>query len=195
MIILENRENGQPMFDDERLKWKFKRGSDDALTLIYEKYLDRMLTLAMGLLNDAAAAEDVVQDVFVSFARSRPNLRVRGSLSGYLATSVVNRVRDYQRRRRRHVTACGAQREQTHEPAGPEQAVILSEQAKLLAEAIAGLPEEQREIVLLRLKAGLKFREIAKLQQTSVGTVLSRYRYGLERLRSTLNGEVERWNR
>jgi RNA polymerase sigma-70 factor (ECF subfamily) len=183
------------MFDDERLKWQFKRGSDDALTLIYEKYLGRMLTLAMGLLNDAAAAEDVVQDVFVSFARSRPNLRVRGSLSGYLATSVVNRVRDYQRRRRRHVTACGAQREQTHEPAGPEQAVILSEQAKLLAEAIAGLPEEQREIVLLRLKAGLKFREIAKLQQTSVGTVLSRYRYGLERLRSTLNGEVERWNR
>ncbi len=183
------------MFDDERLKWKFKRGSDEALTLIYEKYLDSMLTLAMGLLNDAAAAEDVVQDVFVSFARSRPNLRVRGSLSGYLATSVVNRVRDYQRRRRRHALASCDQREQTHESPGPEQAVILTEQAKLLTEAIAGLPEEQREIVLLRLKAGLKFREIAKLQQTSVGTVLSRYRYGLERLRSLLNGEMEKWNR
>jgi len=48
------------MFDDQRLKWKFKRGSDEALTLIYEKYLDSMLTLALGLLNDAAAAEDVV---------------------------------------------------------------------------------------------------------------------------------------
>ena len=53
------------MFEDQVLKWKFKRGSDDALTLIYEKYLDSMLTLAMGLLNDAGAAEDVVQDVFV----------------------------------------------------------------------------------------------------------------------------------
>lgn len=182
------------MFEDEVLKWKFKRGSDDALALIYEKYLEPMLTLAMGLLNDAAAAEDVVQDVFVSFAQSRHNFRVRGSLSGYLATSVVNRVRDHHRRRRRHADidrggcVCA-------EPTSPDQAVILSEQAKFLTKAIAGLPEEQREVVLLRLKADMKFREIAKLQQTSVGTVLSRYRYGLERLRSALNGEVEKWNR
>jgi RNA polymerase sigma-70 factor (ECF subfamily) len=179
------------MFEDEVLKWKFKRGSDDALTLIYEKYLDSMLTLAMGLLNDAGTAEDVVQDVFVSFARSRRTFRVRGSLSGYLATSVVNRVRDHHRRRRRHAgsDAGGCVRV---DPLSPDQAVILSEQAKLLTQAVAGLPEAQREVVLLRLKAGMKFRDIAKLQQTSVGTVLSRYRYALERLRSTLDGEVQK---
>ena len=57
------------------------------------------------------------------------------------------------------------------------------------------MPEEQREVVLLRLKSGLKFRDIAKLQQTSINTVLSRYRYGLERLRSLLDGEVEKWDR
>jgi RNA polymerase sigma factor (sigma-70 family) len=182
------------MFDDERLKWKFKRGSDDALTLIYEKYLDSMLTLAMGLLNDAAVAEDVVQDVFVSFAQSRHNFRVRGSLSGYLATSVVNRVRDYQRRRRRQAAGGDARGRVSTEATAPDQAVILSEQAKLLTAAVAELPAEQREVVLLRLKAGMKFRDIARLQQTSVNTVLSRYRYGLERLRSLLNGEVEKWS-
>jgi RNA polymerase sigma-70 factor (ECF subfamily) len=182
------------MFDDQLLKWKFKRGSDEALTLIYEKYLDSMLTLAMGLLNDAAAAEDVVQDVFVAFAQSRRSFQMWGSLSGYLATSVVNRVRDYRRQRRRQAGRDAGLRVST-EPAGPEQAVILTEQAKLLADAVAQLPEEQREVVLLRLKAGLKFRDIALLQQTSINTVLSRYRYGLERLRSTLNGEVEKWDR
>jgi RNA polymerase sigma factor (sigma-70 family) len=182
------------MFDDQLLKWKFKRGSDEALTLIYEKYLDSMLTLAMGLLNNAAAAEDVVQDVFVAFARSRGSLQVWGSLSGYLAASVVNRVRDYQRRQRRHASLQAGLRPAS-EPTGPEQAVILTEQAQLLARAVADLPEEQREIVLLRLKAGLKFREIAKLQQISVNTALSRYRYGLERLRSLLDGEVEQWDR
>ena len=182
------------MFEDELLKWKFKRGSDEALTLIYEKYLDSMLTLALGLLNDAAAAEDVVQDVFVSFAQSRHNFRLRGSLSGYLATSVVNRVRDYRRRRQRQ-TCRDAKCYVSTEPTGPDQAVILSEQAKLLTEAVADLPDEQREVVLLRLKAGMKFRDIARLQQTSTNTVLSRYRYGLERLRSTLDGEVEKWNR
>lgn len=178
------------MFEDEVLKWKFKRGSDDALTLIYEKYLEPMLTLAMGLLNDAGTAEDVVQDVFVAFARSRRNFQVRGSLSGYLATSVVNRVRDHQRRLRRH-SGKDAGRHIYAEAVSPEQAVILSEQAKLLTQAVAMLPEEQREVVLLRLKADMKFQDIAKLQQTSINTVLSRYRYGLERLRSVLNGEVE----
>lgn len=178
------------MFEDQVLKWKFKRGSDDALTLIYEKYLEPMLTLAMGLLNDAGAAEDVVQDVFVSFAQSRRNFRVRGNLSGYLATSVVNRVRDHKRRVRRRAIAPVEPMEPVGEPMGPDQAVILSEQAMLLANALADLPEEQREVVLLRLKAAMKFRDIAELQQTSVNTVLSRYRYGLERLRSMLDGEV-----
>jgi RNA polymerase sigma factor (sigma-70 family) len=181
------------MFDNQLLKWKFKRGSDEALTLIYEKYLDSMLTLALGLLNDAPAAEDVVQDVFVAFAQSRGSFQVWGSLSGYLATSVVNRVRDYKRRQRRQAGK-DVQRRVAPEPAGPEQAVILTEQAQLLARALAELPEEQREVVLLRLKAGLKFRDIAKLQQISINTVLSRYRYGLERLRSMLDGEVEKWD-
>jgi RNA polymerase sigma-70 factor (ECF subfamily) len=183
------------MFEDEVLKWKFKRGSDEALTLIYEKYLEPMLTLAMGLLNDAGAAEDVVQDVFVSFAQSQRSFRVRGSLSGYLATSVVNRVRDHQRRLRRRGRGGEKRGQRASEAGGPEQAVILSEQATLLNAAVAELPEAQREVVLLRLKADMKFRDIARLQKTSVNTALSRYRYGLETLRSTLNGEVEEWNR
>jgi RNA polymerase sigma factor (sigma-70 family) len=76
--------------------------------------------------------------------------------------------------------------------AGPEQAAILIEETGRLHDAITELPDEQREVVLLRLKANLKFRDIARLQQTSVSTVLGRYRYGLDRLRSRLNGEVQR---
>lgn len=179
------------MLEDELLKWKFKRGSTEALTRIYEKYLDSMLTLAVGLLSDVGTAEDVVQDVFVSLVQSRRSLRVRGSLGGYLATSVVNRVRDHRRRLRRQAGGLSNQPGGAREQAGPDQAVILSERAKLLTEAVGGLPEEQREVVLLRLKAGMKFRDIAKLQETSTNTVLSRYRYGLEKLRSVLTSQVE----
>jgi RNA polymerase sigma-70 factor (ECF subfamily) len=178
------------MLEDELLKWKFTRGSDAALTRIYEKYLGPMLTLAMGLLNDASVAEDVVQDVFVSFAQSRRNFRVRGSLSGYLATSVVNRVRDRRRRQGRRAARAPDPVEREHESLRPEQRVLLDEQAKLLNDAVAELPDEQREVVLLRLKADMKFRDIAELQETTTNTVLSRYRYGLEKLRSTLDGEV-----
>lgn len=179
------------MLEDELLKWKFRRGSREALARIYEKYLNSMLTLAMGLLNDASEAQDVVHDVFVAFARSAPEFRLRGSLSGYLATSVVNRVRDHKRRLRRQ--AGGMNRVSCHgaSPIKPDQAVIFTEQAGRLNEAVAELPEEQREVVLLRLTADMKFRDIARLQQVSINTVQGRYRYGLNRLRSILNGEVE----
>jgi len=49
--------------EDQLLKWKLRQGSKEALAQVYEKYVDSMLTLAMGLLNNRAAAEDVVQDV------------------------------------------------------------------------------------------------------------------------------------
>jgi RNA polymerase sigma factor (sigma-70 family) len=178
------------MLEDERLKWKLRRGSPDALARVYEKYVNLMLTLAMGLLSQRAAAEDVVQDVFLSFARSAKDLRARGSLRSYLATCVLNRVRDgrrQQQRQTRRDVGLGA----PIEAPSPERAVILAEQAARLNQAVAELPDEQREVVLLRLKANLKFRDIARLQQTSINTVLGRYRYGLDRLRSQLNGEVE----
>ena len=57
---------------------------------------------------------------------------------------------------------------------------------------MARLPYEQREVVILHLRAGMKFRQIAKLQDISINTIKGRYRYGLDKLRSILNGEVEK---
>ena len=179
------------MIEDELLKWKFRRGRPEALARIYEKYLDSMLTLAMGLLNDRPAAEDVVHDVFVSFASLGPGFRLRGRLSGYLATSVVNRVRDRRRRLRRQIASSSRRSEPARESVEPHRAASFAEQAARLNEAVAQLPAEQREVLLLRLKADMKFRDIARLQNTSINTVVGRYRYGLNRLRSTLNGEVD----
>jgi len=179
------------MLEDEWLKWKFRRGSREALARIYEKYLDSMLTLAMGLLNNASEAQDIVHDVFLSFAQSAPNFGLRGSLSGYLATSVVNRVRDHKRRLRRQALSREAEPHIPSRPAEPDQMVIFNEEAARLNEAVAQLPEDQREVLILRLTADMKFRDIAKLQQASTNTVQGRYRYGLSRLRTLLNGEVE----
>lgn len=179
------------MLEDEWLKWKLRRGSPEALAEVYEKYIDAMLTLAVGLLGNRTAAEDVVQDVFLSFARSAKGLKAQGSLRSYLATGVLNRVRDRRRQRPRQAVSLEGVADPICESAGPAQAAILIEEIARLDQAVGELPEEQREVVLLRLKAELKFRDIAKLQQTSVNTVLGRYRYGLDRLRSQLNGEVK----
>jgi RNA polymerase sigma factor (sigma-70 family) len=61
-----------------------------------------------------------------------------------------------------------------------------------LSAALAELPYEQREAVTLHLKAGLRFKQIAKLQNIPVSTVQGRYRYGLDKLRTILNSEVEK---
>ena len=179
------------MIEDELLKWKFKQGSTEALSRIYQKYLDDLLTLAAGLSNDPNEAEDIVQDVFVSFVKSAGNFKLRGSLKAYLVTSVINRVRDRIRRRR----ARSLDRDR-HEADvdwhGPDQSLIYSEQWQRLVRALDELPYKQREAVLLRLQSEMRFREIAKVQNVSVHTAMARYKCGLNRLQSSLNGGVRK---
>ncbi len=181
------------MLEDRLLLWRFKHGGRDAFRLIYEKYAADLLTLAANLLGDTNSAEDAVQDVFISFAKSVGQFRLRGSLKGYLATCVANRARDYSRRTksRQNVAANKIVRATAHSR-GPLQSAIQGEQLEKLSGAMTQLPYEQREAVLLRLQADLRFRQIAQLQQTSTKTAQSRYRYGLDKLRSALNGEVEK---
>jgi len=180
------------MIEDELLKWRFKCGSREALSRIYEKYLNNLLTLAMALLNDAGAAEDVVHDVFVSFAKSTENFKLRGSLKSYLATCVINRARDRIRTNQRRSTRANKIDLISSEENEPDQWVIYSEESQRLNDAIAQLPGLQREVIILRLKGELKFKEIARLQGVSVSTIQGRYRYGLNKLRSILDGEVEK---
>lgn len=180
------------MLDDELLKWQFKRGSRSALQRIYEKYLNRLLTLAMALLNDSAAAEDVVHDVFVSFAESAHRFKLTGSLKSYLTTCVANRARDRIRTQRRNPDHLDGSAPLDSDARGPAQAIISTEEAQQVNHALSQLPDDQRQVVALHLKGELKFREIAALQGVSINTVQGRYRYGLNKLRILLNGQVEK---
>jgi len=179
--------------EDRLLIWKFKLGHTDALRRIYEKYKNDLLKLAVALTNDTHTAEDVVQDVFVSFAQSAAKIRLAGNLKTYLATCVANRIRNAMRDRQRHETSgiedpdcvtCEAER--------PEQWAILSEEMELLSSAMAQMPYEQREVVSLYMQGGMTFRQIAIVQNASINTVQGRYRYGLNKLRSILNSQVDK---
>jgi len=178
------------MLEDELLKLRFKAGRVDALQRIYEKYRDSLLTLAMAMLNDTAGAEDVVHDVFVSFAQSGARFRLHGSLRAYLATCVANRVRDRRRASKRRGTALDEETAIESGFAPPEGRILSDEQSRLVARALAQLPDEQREVIALHLNGQLKLREIARLQNVPLTTVRGRYRHGIEKLRSILNGSL-----
>jgi RNA polymerase sigma-70 factor (ECF subfamily) len=177
--------------EDKLLVQRCKRGSTEALCRIYEKYKNNLMVLAVALLNDTSAAEDVVHDVFVSFVQALDDFRLTGTLKGYLATCVANRARNVNRLRQSHTVALD-----DADPVGdsnePFQSVACNEQLQQLSRAMAQLPYQQREAVILHLRAGMKFRAIAKSQGISVNTAKSRYRYGLDKLRSILNSEAEK---
>lgn len=179
------------MFEDEMLLWKMKRGSSEALCRIYEKYKNDLLALAIALLHDVNTAEDVVHDVFVSFVQSIDTFRLTGSLKGYLLTCVANLSRDRNRAREKTPVKLRETDLAISDLRMPDQTVISTEELQRLRHAITKLPYEQREVVILHLQGRRTFRKIAALQGVSIGTIQSRYRYGLDKLRCLLDSEVE----
>ena len=177
--------------EDRVLVWRLNRGDATALARVYEKYRDGLLRLAASLLNDHAAAEDFVQDVFVRFAATARTFRLTGSLNGYLATCAANAARNnLKAARHRETTGIDEDTAGTSDTPSPERWLISSEQFARVSGAMGELPPEQREVVTLHLYGDMPFREIAEWQEISIKTVQSRYRYGLDKLRSLLNGEM-----
>ena len=181
------------MMEDKLLILGFKQGRREALRQIYDKYKVEMLKLAVVLLGEVHTAEDVVHDVSVKFAQSAHRFKLTGSLKSYLATSVVNRVRNCRRDRlRRGETGLEAADRFATSSRGPQQWAILDEQLTRLSHALRELPYEQREVICCHMELDMTFREIAALQRASLNTIKGRYRYGMEKLRSLLNSEVTR---
>lgn len=181
------------MIEDKLLIFRFKQGRNGALRQIYDKYKVELLKLSVVLTGDVNTAEDIVHDVFVKFAQSAERISLTGSLKNYLVTSVINRIRNYRRDSNRHCETGLQGAEVFSSPErGPYQWAVLSEQLTLLSHALRELPYEQREVVSLRMEMDMTFRRIATLQNTSTNTVKGRYRYAMARLRSLLNGEVEK---
>jgi RNA polymerase sigma-70 factor (ECF subfamily) len=180
------------VIEDRLLIRRFNAGDMDALRSIYEKYKPELLSVAKALLNDAAAVEDVLHDVFVRFASQAGRFRLKGSLKGYLAICVANRARNVNRMGRQNgreilfaaATASLGRLE-------PFQVADFIEQRRIVTYALAQLPSEQRQVVVLHVLSSLRFREIAQQTGESVNTIQSRYHYGLAKLQSLLNGEVD----
>ena len=178
------------MLEDRLLLWKFKHGSSESLERIYDKYETYLITVATALLNNTHAAEDVLHDFFVSFVTSADRIKLNGNLKAYLATCVANLARNRIKRRQLEPTALDDDIAIESAALGPDLLAIQKEETTLLNRAMSHLPYEQREVVVLHLRGNLKFTQIAKLRGTSVNTIRSRYRYGLDKLRSRLNGQV-----
>jgi RNA polymerase sigma factor (sigma-70 family) len=177
------------ILEDKLLIWKLKNRKPEALRRVYDKYKDELLALAITLCGDRACAEDALHDVFVSLVKFAPKLNLTTSLKSYLASSVVNRLRNIHRAQRR-TTELNEADCPLASADNPEGEVISAERSRQVGEALLQIPLDQREVVLLHLQSGLRFRQIAQQMGVSINTIQSRYRYAINKLRTILNNEV-----
>ena len=179
------RRSERENLDDASLLTAAAGGDRQAFARIYLAYKDDLLTLAALMLGDRQAAEDVLHDVFVAFARRIGQLNLRGGLKGYLLTSCANRARDLLQRRRPRQNAANLL-----EIAGSGNPAEVAEATEEIARATAALtklPSEQREVVTLHIHGQFTFREVARLLEIPMNTAKSRYRYALSALRKELD--------
>ena len=160
---------------------------------LVEAFQDRLVAHAYRKLSRFEEAEDVVQDVFVKVYRALARPRDVSHVSAYLYRMTANACADVLRKRRHDTQPLDAPESQDladKRPRGPALAAAR-EELERVETALRDLPEEQAETVRLRLFDELRFAEIAAVMDVPIGTVKSRFRYGLLRLRTELGREQE----
>ena len=181
------------MVEDKFLIWKLRYGSRTALEHTYKKYKNSLLKLAAALLYNKNEAEDVVHEVFLMLARSPEVLSLNGNLKSFLATCVANRAKNINKSRQSNTINDLEETELiSSNLKRNDQWLLFDERMKLLITSMTQLPYEQREVIMLHIESDMTFKAIASYQNTSINTIQSRYRYGIEKLRSILNSEVEK---
>lgn len=171
---------------DRRLIYRLSHADPDALRLIYNRYKNDLLTVAMALLADSDAAEDCIHDVFIHFVEEPTDMRAKSNLRGYLIRCVANRAKNLIKRKQVESDCQKDEQNDTSENDCTEGRIIVSEESIRVFDAMAKLPAEQCEVVCLHIHGRMKFREIAKQLDVSINTVQSCYRYGIEKLRTLL---------
>lgn len=158
-------------------------GDAEALRILYERHGRLVYSFASRITTDPGLAEECTQDVFLTLWRKATDYDPeRAKLTTWLLTITRNRAIELVRQRQRRPIA-----HPEIEPAGasPDTAdlVAAADEAKLVAEAIGSLPEDQLEVVRLSYFDGLSHAEIARVIGIPLGTVKGRMRLALERLR------------
>jgi RNA polymerase sigma-70 factor (ECF subfamily) len=163
------------------------RGSRLQLEQIYRQYRQGLFTLALSVTGCPARAEDAIQDAFERMCRTRPGCEGEEISAGYVFAAVRNAARD-QRRRLRLAEELPVSI--FDDRPTPEARAEADESAEVLRKCLQELDEDSREVVVMKIYAGLTFDEIAKAMSEPLQTVASRYRRALQRLKDRLGSCV-----
>lgn len=181
--------------DDAGLAERMGNGDREALGAFYDLYAPQAFAVAVRILGDQFAAEDVVHDAFIAVWKAMDRFDAdRGSLRAWLLTIVRNRAIDRLRGRRPTIPVETADEQSLlRTSANPTWELTVERLSRVeLRGVLATLPNEQREAIELAYFGGRTYREIAEMTGVPEGTASGRLRLGLAKLRRGLSETMER---
>lgn len=176
---------------DERLLARIARGDDDAFAMLYDRFSTAVYSLALRMLGDRPAAEETTQEVFLGIWRGAGEFDpLRGSARSWLLAQAHHKSVDALRRSRLRVT--DPLPETMPVASDLEGAALRGIEGGQVRQALANLSFEQRESIVLAYYGGYTQQEISGRLRVPLGTVKTRIRDGMQRLRALLaSGESE----
>ena len=180
--------------EDAALLARIAGGDPDALGALYDRYGRVVFGVLYRLLGAPEAAEEVTQDAFHAVWRRAATYRAdRGAVRTWLLAIARNAAIDWRRTKGKRIEREAAIDEAAElvEEIRVDERVIARLRAERVREAVASLPEEQRIVLSLAFWSGLSQTEIAERTATPLGTVKSRVRLGMAKLRDRLTLEME----
>lgn len=170
---------------DERLVKKYLKGDEQAFDFLYQRYRKPVFAYLQGMLNNQNLAEELYQQTWIKAVANLPRYRHRNSFKAWILRIARNSAVDYFRRNNRFVELDENDPPPTDPDDSPGRNIDRRQTEEELQQAIAALPAEQKEVVLLRLQE-VAFKEIARMQQVSINTALARMRYAVANLRDKI---------
>ncbi len=185
--------SGDPSAADAELVRRIAAGDRSALSALYERFSRPLYSASLRIIGDAAEAQDVVHDVFVTLWGKASLFRAdRGTAFSWAISLTRNRAIDRLRTRRRRSELLEGSfpadlgYPEPAEGAAAGDASDREDRARVVRAAVAALPTEQQRALELAFFGGLTQQEIAKRLSEPLGTIKARIRRGLARLRETL---------
>jgi RNA polymerase sigma-70 factor (ECF subfamily) len=179
---------------DEDIARRIARGEPAAFDAFFDRYAASLLAYLEGMVRDRNGAEDLLQETLVRVWSHIARYREEGRFRAWVFRIATNlALTELRRRRYRGTVDLDRAAREIPAPGTPDPHEHLErrERDRLLAEAIERLPDEQRAVVLLRVRGGMSLAEISTALQVPEGTVKSRLHQSVQRLRKDIDRRHE----
>lgn len=197
MTDVTSEEETYKALDDQALMERLTYQDLTAFRTLYNRYSSLVYSASLRVLRDASLAEDMVQEIFLRIWRKPESyVATRGKFATWLTSVTRNRSVDAIRsrnRRFRHETASPEEQEWDvpgDERDDPALTAEMSDQRRMILTALSGLPTEQRQVIELAYFGGLTQQEISDKLDQPLGTVKTRIRLGMQKLKIALGPEM-----